>query len=201
MKKLLALVFVLVAACATPAPEFRTLADELSDTVVTLQDAQGRVFCSGVAVSSVAILTNKHCTEGGELSTVRTADGRTLDVTVLKQSDLADLSLLRVPEPVLTPARLGKPEDLRKGDFVLAIGHPFGQEWTTTFGYVNKIGVVADFTRGIFIGHTAVINPGNSGGPLFSMAGELVGINTWGYRGAGLGYALALTPTVLGSVL
>ena len=207
MKRLLAIcVAFALTACATPTPEppFRAAARDLTPTVVTLQDATGRVFCSGVVVSATLVLTAKHCVEDGGLSTVRTHDGKTLDATVLKQSELSDIALVQVhvgADVQLVAAKIGKPEEVQRGDLVIAIGHPFGQEWTVTFGYVAKIGVAAEFTKGIFIGHTAAMNPGNSGGPLFNAAGEVIGINSWIYRGSGLGYSVALTPMILGSVL
>jgi len=200
VKKILAaLVALLLVACSTtPAPpEYRAAARDLTPSVVVLQGKEDKVFCSGFAISASRVLTNKHCTESGDLKSVRVFGVGKKDVKVVYQSPTLDFAVLEVDCTCLKPVKLGHSAPMQVGDFVLAIGHPFGLEWTVTVGHLDKSEVKTEMAAGVFLGHTAALNPGNSGGPLFNAAGEVVGINTWVFRGSGLGFSLAIDQIVV----
>lgn len=149
---------------------------------------------SGVIIDpSGLILTNNHVVAGGGKITVRLHDGREFEATEVKTDPNTDLAVVRIkPEGTLPSARLGDSDQLRIGDWVLAVGQPFGLENTVTAGIVSATGRAVGITRyDEFIQTDAAINPGNSGGPLVNLMGEVVGINTaistssGGFQGVG----------------
>ena len=126
------------------------------------------------------ILTNHHVIKHGKTIRVSLTDGRTLDAEVVGSDSQVDIALLRVDADNLTEVPMAEPDSLRVGDFVVAIGNPFGLGQTVTSGIVSALGRSG---LGIhryedFIQTDASINPGNSGGPLVNLRGELVGINS-----------------------
>jgi serine protease Do len=126
------------------------------------------------------IITNNHVIEGADEITVTLQDNTTLKATVLGKDDRWDLAVLKVtPEKPLPAVHFGSSDVSRVGDWVIAIGNPFGLGGTVTAGIVSARG--RDIQQGPyddFIQTDAAINKGNSGGPLFNMAGEVIGINT-----------------------
>lgn len=144
---------------------------------------------SGVIITSSGyIITNNHVIENAESINVRLANFEEYDAKVIGRDPKSDLALIKIETkddlPYIT---FGNSNNLRVGDWVMAIGNPFGFEQTVTAGIVSAKGR----TLGVgpyenFIQTDASINPGNSGGPLFDMAGKVVGINTAIYsRGGG----------------
>ncbi len=138
---------------------------------------------SGVLVTATGyILTNFHVVDGATKISVRTYDHREFEGKVIGRDQDTDLAVVKITSPQPFPfARFGDSEKLRVGDWVLAVGSPFGLEQTVTAGIISAKGRETDggataFQQ--FLQTDAAINPGNSGGPLVNLAGEVVGINT-----------------------
>ncbi|MBI4251982.1 MAG: DegQ family serine endoprotease [Candidatus Tectomicrobia bacterium] len=144
------------------------------------------------------ILTNNHVIERATGITVVFDDRKRRKATVVGRDALTDLALLKVekkPGDTFVPVRLGDSDKLRVGDWVMAIGNPFGLSHTVTAGIVSAKGRVIGAGRfDDFIQTDASINPGNSGGPLFNLEGEVIGINTAIFSRAGgnigIGFAI-----------
>lgn len=140
-----------------------------------------RAIGSGVIVDATKgyILTNNHVIEGAKTVTVRLADDRQYDARLVGRDPATDLAVLQITAKNLTALPLGNSDDLQVGDFVVAIGNPFGLRQTVTSGIVsglNRHGLGSGYQD--FIQTDASINPGNSGGALVDLKGELVGINS-----------------------
>jgi serine protease Do len=138
------------------------------------------------------ILTNDHVVDGADKVTVKLVDGRTFDAVIKGQDEKLDLALLKIDTGEDLPvAELGDSESLEVGQWVMAIGNPFGLEQTVTVGIVSAKGrVIGAGPYDDFIQTDASINPGNSGGPLFDTDGKVVGINTAIIAGGqGIGFA------------
>ncbi len=135
---------------------------------------------SGVIIDSAGIiLTNNHVVQGGGKITVRLHDGREFVATDVKTDPNTDLAVVRIKATSLPAATLGNSDHLRIGDWVIAVGQPFGLENTVTTGIVSATGRAVGITKyDEFIQTDAAINPGNSGGPLVNLKGEVIGINT-----------------------
>ena len=151
---------------------------------------------SGVIIDAEGhILTNNHVVERAEDVRVTLTDGREYEARVVGRDPKTDLAVLQVdvaePLPVAT---LGSSDTLRVGDWVMAIGNPFGLSHTVTAGIVSGKGrIIGAGPYDDFIQTDASINPGNSGGPLFNMRGEVVGINTAMVpHGRGIGFAIPI---------
>ncbi|MCM2264825.1 MAG: DegQ family serine endoprotease [Desulfuromonadales bacterium] len=139
------------------------------------------------------ILTNDHVVDGADEIKVKLADGRIFPGTVRGLDARLDLALVKIDAGKQLPvARLGDSDKLRIGEWVMAIGNPFGLEQTVTVGIVSAKGrVIGAGPYDDFIQTDASINPGNSGGPLFNMRGEVIGINTAIVPGGqGIGFAI-----------
>ena len=126
------------------------------------------------------ILTNAHVVEGADEIKVELADEREVSATVVGIDLPTDLAVLKVDAEGLTPVELGDSDTLEVGDFVLAIGNPFGLPQTVSAGIVSAKGRanmgIVDYES--FIQTDAAVNPGNSGGPLIDLDGRVVGVNT-----------------------
>ena len=137
---------------------------------------------SGVIVDADdgLVLTNNHVIEGATEVSVTLADGRTLLAEFVGADPDTDVALIRIPAEDLAAVRMARSADLRVGDFVVAVGSPFGLGQTVTSGIVSALGRsgLAGLGYQNFIQTDASINPGNSGGALVNLRGELVGINT-----------------------
>jgi serine protease Do len=156
---------------------------------------------SGVIVDRRGlVLTNRHVIAGASRIVVALADRRELPAQIVGSDGPTDLALLRIEAQDLAAAPLGDSDALQVGDWVVAIGNPFGLDHTVTSGIVSAKGrSMAEMQAGAqndyqsFIQTDASINPGNSGGPLVSARGEVVGINTAiDSRGTGIGYAIPI---------
>ena len=136
---------------------------------------------SGVIVRNDGyILTNNHVVEGASILEVELSDDRKFDAKVIGTDVRTDLAILKIEATGLVAALLGNSADMEVGDWVIAIGSPFGLTQTVTAGIVSATN---RSDQGItmydnFIQTDAAINPGNSGGPLLNMRGEVIGINT-----------------------
>jgi serine protease Do len=151
------------------------------------QDLPTRGQGSGFIVSSDGIiLTNAHVVKNAKEVTVKLTDRREFRAKVLGSDPKTDIAVLRIEAKNLPVVSLGKTSDLRVGEWVLAIGSPFGFENTVTAGVVSAKGrSLPDDSAVPFIQTDVAINPGNSGGPLFNARGEVVGINSQIYTRSG----------------
>jgi serine protease Do/serine protease DegQ len=153
---------------------------------------------SGVIVDAERgyVLTNNHVVDRASEIRVTLVDGRQLTAIVVGADPEVDIAVLRIPAEDLTEILLADSDRLRVGDFVLAIGNPFGLGHTVTSGIVSALGRSGLGIEGFedFIQTDASINPGNSGGPLVNLRGELVGINTAiiGPAGGNVGIGFAI---------
>lgn len=139
------------------------------------------------------ILTNYHVVSQADDIEVKLADGRKFKAKVIGKDEKTDIALLKIKGAGDLPyVTLGDSSQLRPGDWVMAIGNPFGLEHTVTVGVVSALGrVIGGGPYAKFIQTDASINPGNSGGPLFNIKGEVVGINSMIFAaGQGIGFAI-----------
>jgi serine protease Do len=142
------------------------------------------------------ILTNNHVVEKTDEIKVRLADDREYVAQIIGRDPKTDLALIRIkPDHTLTPLPLGDSDKLEVGEWVVAIGNPFGLGNTVTAGIVSaKYRQIGAGSYDNFIQTDASINPGNSGGPLLNTAGEVIGINTAIYSrtggSVGIGFAI-----------
>ena len=149
---------------------------------------------SGVIISNDGyVLTNNHVVEDAKEVVVTLTDKEEYAAKVIGRDPKTDLAVLKIDTNKSFPAAaLGNSEHLKVGDWVVAIGNPFGLNHTVTSGIVSAKGrVIGAGPYDDFIQTDASINPGNSGGPLFNMKGEVVGINTAIIpQGQGIGFAI-----------
>jgi serine protease Do len=152
------------------------------------------------------ILTNNHVVEQTDEIKVMLANGKEYDAEIVGRDPKTDLALIRIEtEEDLKPLPLGDSEELEVGDWVLAIGNPFGLDHTLTVGVVSAKGRtsvgITDYED--FIQTDAAINPGNSGGPLMNLKGEVIGINSailsqsGGYMGIGFAIPINMAKDLL----
>lgn len=146
------------------------------------RERQEQSLGSGIIVDAARgyILTNHHVVEEADEIKVTLQDGRSFSARLLGQDPEMDIAVLKIPAQRLTALPWADSDQLRVGDFVVAIGSPFGLNQTVTSGIVSALGRSGLGIEGYenFIQTDASINPGNSGGPLVNLRGELVGINT-----------------------
>ncbi|MGE0117751.1 MAG: trypsin-like peptidase domain-containing protein [Dongiaceae bacterium] len=217
--RLLALVCGFVAGIAVPAgatglpilgsdgqvPSLAPLVKEVTPSVVNIA-ASGRggrnaeSAGSGVIVDAQAgyILTNQHVIARADKIVVTLKDNRKFDAMLIGSDPDTDVALLKIEARDLTAVPLGDPDLLEVGDYVLAIGNPFGLGQTVTSGIVSALGRsglgIESYEN--FIQTDASINPGNSGGALVNLRGELIGINTAiftpGGGNIGIGFAVPI---------
>jgi serine protease Do len=135
---------------------------------------------SGVIVTNEGhIITNNHVVDQVDEIEVQLSDGRTKKARVVGADAQADLAVLKINDPAVKPLKLADSDSVQAGDFVLAIGNPFGFEETVTDGIISSKGRPNRTDAfGDLLQTNAAINPGNSGGPLINLRGEIVGINT-----------------------
>ncbi|HEX5125935.1 MAG TPA: Do family serine endopeptidase [Rhodocyclaceae bacterium] len=149
-------------------------------------DGDGAVGSGFIISSDGYVLTNTHVVEGADEVLVRLNDKREFAARIIGMDKRSDIALLKLDATGLPKAVFGDPAKLRVGDWVLAIGSPFGFDSSVTAGIVSAKGrALPDETLVPFIQTDVAINPGNSGGPLFNLKGEVVGINSQIYSRSG----------------
>ena len=156
-------------------------------------DEPRRSTGSGFIISENGLLvTNAHVVENAKSVQVRLNDGRRFQGDVVGRDTAVDLAIVKINATSLPVLPLGDSNQLRVGEFVLALGNPFGLEQTVSFGIVSRMGApLSVAARGFdFILTDAAINPGNSGGPLINMAGEVIGVNSMAARNGSIGFAI-----------
>ena len=145
------------------------------------------------------IVTNYHVVDNAEELSVTLANGQTYQAEIVGTDPSNDLAVLRIEANDLPqPVALGDSDGLRVGQFVVAIGNPFGLERTLTVGVISSLGRIIQSPDGRFIGEAiqtdAAINPGNSGGPLLDLRGRVIGVNSQivspSHASAGIGFAV-----------
>jgi Do/DeqQ family serine protease len=164
------------------------------------QERETEATGSGVIVDAQRgyVLTNGHVVENATRIDVTTKDNRRFTARLVGRDDETDIAVLQIPTDHLTAVPMGDSDKLRVGDFVLAIGNPFGLGQTVTSGIVSALGRSGLGIEGYedFIQTDASINPGNSGGPLVNLEGECIGINTAilapGGANIGIGFAVPI---------
>ncbi len=130
------------------------------------------------------IVTNDHVVEGAQEIEVLLADGTAYPAEIVGSDPYNDLAVVRIQAPadLLVPVEIGSAAALRVGQRVIAIGNPFGLDWTLTTGVVSALGRTIETDEGQALGEViqtdAAINPGNSGGPLLDSYGRVIGVNT-----------------------
>jgi serine protease Do len=165
---------------------------------------------TGVIVSDDGyVLTNNHVVDNADEVNVTLSDDRTLAADVVGTDPKTDLAVLKIEAEDLVPAELGDSDAIQVGQWVLAIGSPFGLKQTVTAGIVSAKGRanvgVADYED--FIQTDAAINPGNSGGPLVNLEGKVIGINTaiasrtGGYMGIGFAIPSNMARQIMDSIM
>jgi S1-C subfamily serine protease len=147
------------------------------------------------------IVTNYHVIEDADELLVTFADGQVLEAEIIGTDPANDLAVIKLAQEVTLPdpVALADSDQLRVGQFVVAIGSPFGQEQTLTTGVISALGRVIQSPTGRFIGEAiqtdAAINPGNSGGPLLDLNGRVIGVNSQiispSGASAGIGFAVS----------
>jgi len=164
---------------------------------------------SGVIVTNEGhIITNNHVVDQVDEIEVQLSDGQTKKARVVGADEQVDLAVLKIDNPGVKPLKLADSDTVQPGDFVLAIGNPFGFEETVTEGIISSKGRPnrSDFF-GELLQTDAAINPGNSGGPLINLRGEVIGINTaiasttGGSQGVGFAIPSNTVRTALESLL
>ena len=160
---------------------------------------------SGFVYSSDGfIITNHHVIADAEQIIVKLNDKRELEAKLIGSDPSSDIALLKIKVKNLKPVKIGNSENLKVGQWVLAIGSPFGFESTVTAGIVSAIGRSLPNDNYVpFIQTDVAINPGNSGGPLFNLDGEVVGINAQIFSRSGgfMGLSFAIPMDVAENVI
>jgi serine protease Do len=213
-----------VEVAEVPLPSLAPLVERISPEVVSisvmatpkLPPGHERLFIgrrvpqqerggSGFIVDpSGLVVTNNHVVEGASSIAVQLADGRRFSAKLVGRDAPTDLALVRMdsPPPELPTVTLGDSDRLRVGDWLLAIGNPFGLSTSVSLGILSA--TARDLGSGPydeFLQTDAAINPGNSGGPLFDMAGEVVGVNTAIVNSSGSRIGFAIPSSLVRALL
>lgn len=180
---------------------FQYAAERIEPSVVHVQtrtqvpdrrDFFGRIYRGGlrqvgvgsgvIMTSDGYVLTNNHVIEGGDQIVLHLANGKEVEAQIVGTDPDTDLAVLKIPADGYTAATFGSSDNLVVGEWVVAIGSPFGFEQTVTAGIVSAKGRrgigLANYKNEEFIQTDAAINPGNSGGPLINLEGQIIGINS-----------------------
>ncbi|MCV2403919.1 DegQ family serine endoprotease [Marinomonas sp. C2222] len=169
------------------------------------QERQRNSRGSGFVISKDGyVLTNHHVIEGADIIHVRLSDRREYIAELVGTDARTDLALLKIEAEGLPTVKMGDSDKLKPGQWVLAIGSPFGFDYTVTAGIVSAIGRNLPSDSYVpFIQTDVAINPGNSGGPLFNLDGEVIGINSQIYTRSGgfMGVSFAIPSQVAMAVV
>src|SRR5574343_1602594 len=151
------------------------------------REFENKSLGSGFFISADGyILTNAHVVDGADEVTVRLTDKREFKARIIGADKRTDVALIKIEASGLPVVRLGDPAQVKVGEWVVAIGSPFGFDNSVTAGIVSAKGRSLPQENYVpFIQTDVAINPGNSGGPLFNMRGEVVGINSQIYSRSG----------------
>jgi serine protease Do len=185
-------------------PQLRRFFEQMPNMPSTPEGSRQSAGSGVIIDDSGIILTNNHVVSGGGKVVVRLNDGREFEATEVITDPATDLAVVRIKGAgKIKAAHLGSSDDMQIGDWVLALGQPFGLEDTVTAGIISAKGRGLGITeRGNFLQTDAAINPGNSGGPLVNLDGEVIGINTaistqsGGYQGVGFAIPIDLAKWV-----
>jgi serine protease Do len=168
------------------------------------QQRRSSAMGSGFIISDDGyIVTNAHVVDGAGKVTVTLGDKRELEAELIGQDSYSDIALLKVDASNLPTVRLGSSENLEVGQWVFAIGAPFGLDHSATQGIVSALSrSLPDGTYVPFIQTDVAVNPGNSGGPLFDLQGNVVGVNSQIYSRSGgyMGISFAIPIDLVKSV-
>ena len=185
---------------------FDFFGDEFFKRFFSIPKYRQRGAGSGFIISSDGyIVTNNHVIQGAQKITVKLVDGRTFKAKIVGTDPFSDIALLKINTNNLPVLKLGNSDLIKVGEWVIAIGNPFGLSHTVTVGVVSAKGRsgigISDIED--FIQTDAAINPGNSGGPLLNLKGEVIGMNTaiftrsGGYMGIGFAIPSNIVKTVV----
>ena len=166
---------------------FNDLFKHFFDGIPNMPEQETRSLGSGFIISKDGyILTNHHVVDGADKVEVRLSDRRYFEAKVIGSDKASDVALIKIDADNLPTVKIGKSKDLKVGEWVLAIGSPFGFDHSVTAGIVSAKGRALPSENYVpFIQTDVAINPGNSGGPLFNLDGEVVGINSQIYSRTG----------------
>ena len=199
---------------AHPLPDFADLVAEVRPAVVSItvsqEGSQREARGTGFLVdANGTIVTNNHVASAGDRYSVKFDDGSEMSAKLVGRDPRTDLAVLKVSAPHALPAlKLGNSDNVRPGEWVVAVGNPFGLGNTVTAGIVSALG--RDIGQGPydqFLQVDAAINQGNSGGPLFTQDGKVVGVNTailsptGGSVGIGFAIPSSLVQNIVGQLV
>ena len=183
---------LIAATTAVSMSSWADIVARVSPAVVSLTTTKG--LGSGFVIDSDGyIVTNNHVMSGLNEAEVRFSDGNKYKGRLIGRDEATDIALLKIDGPTSFPSlKFDDDKRVRVGDLVLAVGNPFGLDGTVTAGILSARGRdevgSGQFTD--YLQLDAAINPGNSGGPTFDSNGRVIGMNTMGKPGSGIGFAI-----------